>query len=251
MYFQIIWKKSSLVPRLIFYCIKISRMHISSIMRYAVASLIRTCVLLDVRNRPLKGKYNKLLIDWNIYFYGFQLQINSFKDLPTTLRLSNNRILLAIGNSLQTYHQYINSLHPWIPEPLPHLLAIPWRDRIKDIHNQATWKLKKKYYANFIHVASQTGHSSLKLWMVQSSKILWHIVLKNTENCASQKKFYLKQSKLYSQQPVNRTKKTFVSFSKGVEKKLQRSEWCLSIVFYKDLSFFLWVRSKRICDIFW
>ena len=172
-------------------------MHISSIMRYAVASLIRTCVLLDVRNRPLKGKYNKLLIDWNIYFYGFQLQIKpySFKDLLTTLRLSNNRILLAIGNSLQTYHQYINSLHPWIPEPLPHLLAIPWRDRIKDIHNQATWKLKKKYYANFIHVASQTGHSSLKLWMVQSSKILWHIVLKNTENCASQKKFYLKQSK--------------------------------------------------------
>ena len=108
-YFQIIWKKSSLVPRLIFYCIKISRMHISSIMRYAVASLIRTCVLLDVRNRPLKGKYNKLLIDWNIYFYGFQLQINIVSKIfwQQTLRLSNNRILLAIGNSLQTYHQSI------------------------------------------------------------------------------------------------------------------------------------------------
>ena len=143
--FRLFEYKSSVVPRLIFYCIKISRMHISSIMRYAVASLIRTCVLLDVRNRPLKGKYNKLLIDWNIYFYGFQLQIKpcSFKDLLTTFRLSNNRILLTIGNSLQTYRQYINSLHPWIPEPLPHLLAIPWRDRIKDIHNQATWKLKK------------------------------------------------------------------------------------------------------------
>ena len=141
--FRLFENKSSVVPRLIFYCIKISRMHISSIMRYAVASLIRTCVLLDVRNRPLKGKYNKLLIDWNIYFYGFQLQINSFKDLLTTLRLSNNKILFTIGNGHETYHQYINSLHPWIPEPLPHLLAIPWRDRIKDIHNQATWKLKK------------------------------------------------------------------------------------------------------------